>query len=88
MKESCLVTSNKGSLGHTLGAAGALESIFSVLSLVQVRCLKCFAFVGYDFRALCRHVPTWKRPIQNAVMVSKLFKVVPTQKKIKDRELC
>ena len=49
VKESCLVTSNKGSLGHTLGAAGALESIFSVLSLVQVRCLKCFAFVGYDF---------------------------------------
>ena len=45
MKESCLVTSNKGSLGHTLGAAGALESIFSVLSLVQVRCLKCFAVV-------------------------------------------
>jgi len=35
VKESCLVTSNKGSLGHTLGAAGALESIFSVLSLVQ-----------------------------------------------------
>merc|ERR1712192_331358 len=35
VKESCLITSNKGSLGHTLGAAGALESIFSVLSLVQ-----------------------------------------------------
>ena len=36
VKEGCLVTSNKGSLGHTLGAAGALESIFSVMSLVQV----------------------------------------------------
>ena len=36
VKESCLVTSNKGSLGHTLGAAGALESVFSVLSLVEV----------------------------------------------------
>jgi len=35
VKESCLVTSNKGSLGHTLGAAGALESVFSVLSLVE-----------------------------------------------------
>ena len=30
------MTSNKGSLGHTLGAAGALESVFSVLSLVEV----------------------------------------------------
>ena len=45
MKESCLVTSNKGSLGHTLGAAGALESIFSVLSLVEV---ECFAFINFD----------------------------------------
>ena len=36
VKEGCLVTSNKGSLGHTLGAAGALESIFSVMSLAQV----------------------------------------------------
>ena len=49
VKESCLVTSNKGSLGHTLGAAGALESIFSVLSLVQVRHLHCLAFINCDF---------------------------------------
>ena len=48
VRESCLVTSNKGSLGHTLGAAGALESIFSVLSLVQVRHLKCFAITDCD----------------------------------------
>ena len=30
-----LVTSNKGSIGHLLGAAGALESIFSVLSVYE-----------------------------------------------------
>ena len=30
-----LVTSNKGSLGHTLGAAGALEGVFSILSVAE-----------------------------------------------------
>jgi len=30
---NALVTSNKGSIGHLLGAAGALESVFSVLSV-------------------------------------------------------
>jgi 3-oxoacyl-[acyl-carrier-protein] synthase II len=32
---ACLVTSSKGSLGHLLGAAGAVESAFSCLSLAQ-----------------------------------------------------
>lgn len=33
--DQCLVTSNKGSIGHLLGAAGAVESVFSVLSVVH-----------------------------------------------------
>ena len=30
-----LVTSNKGSIGHLLGAAGAVESVFSVMSVME-----------------------------------------------------
>ena len=66
VRESCLVTSNKGSLGHTLGAAGALESVFSVLSLVEVfhfeqRVLFFnFSHLIFPFRVWCLHAPTWR----------------------------
>ena len=29
------MTSNKGSIGHLLGAAGAVESVFSVMSVME-----------------------------------------------------
>ncbi|EAR96536.1 3-oxoacyl-(acyl carrier) synthase II (macronuclear) [Tetrahymena thermophila SB210] len=31
--KNCLVTANKGAIGHTFGAAGAIESIFTILSI-------------------------------------------------------
>ncbi len=36
----CLVTANKGNIGHTFGAAGAIESIFTILSIKNGVCPK------------------------------------------------
>jgi 3-oxoacyl-[acyl-carrier-protein] synthase II len=34
--KNALISANKGNLGHTFGAAGAIESIFTILSLKEV----------------------------------------------------
>lgn len=37
-----LITSNKGNIGHLTGAAGAVESVFSILSLTNNICPAIF----------------------------------------------
>lgn len=34
--KNAVITANKGALGHTFGAAGAIESIFTLLSMKDV----------------------------------------------------